>query len=305
MNAAGTFADPDSEVVLVGNNSTYANIGQPDVRPGLDDEHSCEAENGNPINDCIPSDETSHTIGDLEFGIDGNLYASIGDGGSFGRVDPINLRSLDIDSLAGKVLRIDPLTGDGLADNPFFNGDADANQSKVYYYGLRNPYRIATNPQTGGIYVGDVGWTSWEEINFGDPGSNFGWPAFEGGDTTSEQTRGYKDLAAVQDYYATNPDVTVPIWARTHADGASAIVLGDFITNSVYPSQFENALIFTDVGDQVLRVATFDANQNIVSVEAVSSPLSFYVDIVMGPDGHLYYTDIVTGQIGRLTYQVN
>ena len=304
VNEAGTFADPDSEVVLVGNNSTYDNIGEPDRRPELSDDHSCETADGSLINDCIPSDETSHTIGDLEFGTDGNLYASIGDGGSFGRVDPINLRALDIDSLAGKVLRIDPLTGEGLSDNPFFNGDANSNQSKVYYYGLRNPYRFAVNPESGGIYVGDVGWTSWEEINFGEAGANFGWPAFEGGDTGNEQTRGYEDLAEVQAFYATNPDVTAPVWARTHADGASAIVLGDFITDSIYPSEFENSLIFTDVGDQVLRVAKFDADQNITSVETVSSPLGFFVDIIMGPDGSLYYTDFVTGEFGRLNYQL-
>lgn len=302
VNAAGTFADPDSEFVLVGNASTYENIGNPNIRPGLNDPHSCFDENGDPLEDCIPADETSHTIGDLEFGIDGMLYASSGDGGSFGRVDPVNLRALDIDSLAGKVLRIDPITGQGLADNPFFDGDPDSNASKVYQYGLRNPFRLAVNRQTGDIYNGDVGWTQWEEINTGR-GANFGWPAFEGGDNESLRTRRYQDLQEVQDYYATNPDVTAPVWARLHSDGARAIVMGDFIGEGLYPEQFNDSLLFTDIGDQVLRVANFDAAGNVTSVDTVSDAVGFIVDVQLRADGFLYYVDI-TGKVGRLEYQI-
>ena len=297
-------ASASSEVVLVGENSTWANIGDPSVRPALDDPHSCVDENGNPVEDCIPSDELSHTIGDLEFGPDGMLYASSGDGGSFGRVDPINLRSLDLDSLAGKILRIDPITGDGLTDNPFYNGDPDSNESKVYSYGLRNPFRLAVNDDSGEVYIGDVGWTRWEEINTG-AGANFGWPAFEGGNGTSNQTGGYQDLAEVRAYYATNPDVTAPLWARLHSDGGRAIIMGDFASDSIYPDQFEGDLFFTDIGDQVLRTVNFDSNGQFVGVETVSSGLGFFVDISMGPDGYLYYVDIATGQVGRLIFQIN
>lgn len=301
VNAAGTFADPDSEFVLVGNASTYENIGNPNIRPGLNDPHSCFDENGNPIDDCIPADETSHTIGDLEFGTDGNLYASSGDGGSFGRVDPVNLRALDLDSLAGKVLRIDPITGQGLSDNPFFDGNPDSNASKVYQYGLRNPFRLAVNRTTGDIYNGDVGWTQWEEINTGR-GANFGWPAFEGGDNESLRTRRYEDLQEVQDYYATNPQVTAPVWARLHSDGARAIVMGDFIGDGVYPEEFSGSLLFTDIGDQVLRVANFDSAGNVTSVDTVSDAVGFIVDVQLRADGFLYYVDI-TGKVGRLEYQ--
>ncbi|MEL7266532.1 MAG: PQQ-dependent sugar dehydrogenase, partial [Planctomycetota bacterium] len=302
VNALGTFADPDSEFVLVGNNSTFDNIGNPNIRPGLNDPHSCIDGSGNPIEDCIPADETSHTIGDLDFGTDGYLYASSGDGGSFGRVDPINLRALDIDSLAGKILRIDPITGEGPADNPFYNGDPNANQSKVYQYGLRNPFRLAVNPGDGEVFVGDVGWTTWEEINTGR-GANFGWPAFEGGNGTSLETRRYRDLAEVQSFYASNPDVTAPIYARNHSDGSRAIVMGDFINSSVYPEQFQGDLVFTDIGDQVLRTLDFDAAGGVTSVDIVSDPVGFLVDFQMHSDGYLYYVDI-TGSVGRLQYQI-
>ncbi|TWU01330.1 carbohydrate-binding domain-containing protein [Stieleria varia] len=302
VDASGTFANPDSEFVLVGNNSIYDNIGNPDIRPGLDDPHSCFDANGNPLEDCIAADETSHTIGDLEFGPDGSLYASSGDGGSFGRVDPVNLRALDLDSLSGKVLRINPITGQGYTDNPFYDGDLDSNQSKVYQYGLRNPFRLAVNQQTGDVYSGDVGWTQWEEINVGR-GANFGWPAFEGGINGSLRTNGYRDLAEVQAYYATNPDVTAPAWARLHSDGARAIVMGDFISGAVYPTQYQDALLFTDIGDQVLRVATFDSSGNIDNVQVVSSNLGFLVDVQLAADGFLYYVDI-TGSVGRLNFQL-
>ena len=144
-NQNGTFVDPASELVLIGNNSTYANIGTPHKKPKLTDPHSC-GELDAPVHDCIPADEDSHTIGDLEFGLDGMLYCSTGDGGSYGRVDIVNWRSQELDSLSGKILRIDPLTGQGLPDNPFYDGDPDSNRSKVWMLGLRNPYRFSIHP---------------------------------------------------------------------------------------------------------------------------------------------------------------
>ncbi len=195
-------SDRWSEVVLVGTNSTWANISHPE----LDSTDNMSL---------APSGGMNGEMQDIlhrRFGVPtpsatsrsartGKLYVSNGDGASFGRVDPRAARTLSLDSLSGKLLRIDPITGDGLADNPFYNGDPDANRSKVFKYGLRNPFRFAFSPTTGDPYIGDVGWNTWEEINAGR-GKNFGWPFYEGGSGVSNQTGGYKDLSEAQTYYA-------------------------------------------------------------------------------------------------------
>ena len=160
----------------------------------------------------------SHSVGSLVFGRDGALYVSAGDGASFNFADygqdgsPVNpcgdppggvgalltpptaeggaLRSQDLRTtsdaagLDGTVLRVDPATGAGLPDNPFA-GSGDANQRRIIAYGLRNPFRIAARPGTDEVWVGDVGWSTWEEINrIVDPNDaaveNFGWPCYEG-----------------------------------------------------------------------------------------------------------------------------
>ncbi len=147
----------------------------------------------------------SHTIGTLRFGLDGSLFVGAGDGASFSLVDdgghhascflpdPFpgfesdedigGFRAQWLESMSGKVLRIDPATGEGLPDNPFFTGDAGDVRSKVWVSGLRNPFRFNVRPGTpppGTLYIGDVGWRKFEEINVATGGENFGWPCFEG-----------------------------------------------------------------------------------------------------------------------------
>ena len=103
-------------------------------------------------------------------------------------------------------MRIDPITGEGLSDNPFFNGNPDANRSKVYQYGLRNPFRMSVDPVSGQLYIGDVGWTQWEEINAGNAGDNFGWPYYEGGSGVSLRTNQYQNLPEAIAFYASGPN---------------------------------------------------------------------------------------------------
>lgn len=85
--------------------------------------------------------------------------------------------------LSGAILRVDPDSGAGLPDNPLA-GSAEPNARRIIAHGLRNPFRITPRPDTDEIWVGDVDWNDWEEINRFSPSTsqilNFGWPCYEG-----------------------------------------------------------------------------------------------------------------------------
>jgi glucose/arabinose dehydrogenase/PKD repeat protein len=196
----------------------------------------------------------SHSIGTVEFGPDGKLYASGGDGASFNFADwgqdgsPLNpcgdppggvgatlapptaeggaLRSHDLrtggdpDSLDGSIIRVDPATGAAPADNPLA-GNADVNAKRIIAYGQRNPFRFTFRPNTSELWAGDVGWNDWEEINrILNPTDglveNFGWPCYEGAGRQS----GYDgaNLNICENLYAGGPNaVTSPYFAYHHS----------------------------------------------------------------------------------------
>ena len=170
---------------------------------------------GETISTGVPICSDTHGVGSLVFGSDGTLLASCGDGagvtepdgGGFNREssntaladgilrpkeDVGAFRAQMIDSLNGKILRIDPATGNGVPGNPFFDAAHPRSpQSRVFNLGVRNPYRMCRKPGTGssdpalglpGLFTfGDVGWYTFEELNIFDRGGrNFGWPLFEG-----------------------------------------------------------------------------------------------------------------------------
>ncbi|WMJ73962.1 PQQ-dependent sugar dehydrogenase [Cytophagaceae bacterium ABcell3] len=120
----------------------------------------------------------NHNGGAMLFGNDGYLYIATGDGGGVG--DP-EMNAQDLESLHGKILRIDVDQGDpyGIpADNPFVNeGNA---LGEVYAFGLRNPWKISKDRETGGIWIADVGQNHREEINLLAIGTNYGWNFMEG-----------------------------------------------------------------------------------------------------------------------------
>lgn len=163
----------------------------------------------------IPLLYESHSTGSLVFGSDGTLMLTAGDGASYNVADVGNdaqtyyaqaladgiirpdenvgaLRAQMVNSMNGKMLRVDPATGDGVPGNPFYDAAAPrAPRSRVWALGLRNPYRFTRRPGTGSsnpadanpgsFYIGDVGWYTWEEMNVCHMGGqNFGWPLYEG-----------------------------------------------------------------------------------------------------------------------------
>ena len=157
----------------------------------------------------------SHGIGSLAFAADGTLLASCGDGASYNQTDAGGLtetyqaqgmsdgnvrsnenvgafRSQMINSLNGKIIRIDASTGNGISSNPYYQSSSPRSaRSRVWTMGLRNPFRFCVRPNTGAtnpasgdvgeLFVGDVGWDKYEELNIITASAqNCGWPIFEG-----------------------------------------------------------------------------------------------------------------------------
>lgn len=179
----------------------------------------------------------SHSCGQLLFGRDGTLLVAIGDGAHFhlggdwghnilsydaqaeldGIITPVEntgvWRSQQLSSCSGKILRLDPATGDGVPSNPFYDSAAPRSaRSRIYALGFRNPFRMSLRPGTGStdpslgrpgvLYVGDVGWLQHEELDVvSEAGQNFGWPMFEG-------------IEPCEPYYSTpfeNPEAPNPL----------------------------------------------------------------------------------------------
>ncbi len=288
---------PGSEVVLVGQNSTLANIAAVAVDgDGYDPlpPPSCGAA-PNYVADCVPADGSSHNVGTVAFGPDGALYVGHGDGGNYILADPRVLRVQSLDSLAGKILRIDPLTGLGYPNNPFYDGNPASNRSRIWDYGLRNPYRFSFQPGTGQIILGDVGWLSWEEIDVGG-GRNFGWPCYEGLVHQPEYASAAGTAATCAALYAQEPAaVTMPIYAVSRPwTEYAAFIGGVYTTGSPYPAGYHDVYFFADYTQNKLFVMHPGPGDG-VTVELFGQPpaepgsLAGPVQMLLGPDHNLYY----------------
>jgi glucose/arabinose dehydrogenase len=192
----------------------------------------------------IPHLETAlHNGGQLQFGPDGLLYISVGDGGPQG--DPNGNAQSTVTRL-GKLLRINPLgTLPGEysipPDNPFAGATPGADE--IYSYGLRNPYRFSFDRLTGDLTIGDVGQSSREEIDLvpsgGGRGANFGWNCFEGsqpfsGATSSCMTTPPIHVPPVLDYQNPAPGSAAVNGGYVIRDGALPSLLGRYIYADTY-----------------------------------------------------------------------
>jgi len=286
----------------------------------------------------------THSIGSLRWGEDGSLLVSEGDGAQYqgtdaggndagafgtGKTDPNEdigaFRAQDITSLAGKILRINPANGNGYPSNPFWDGNPKSVRSRVWAYGVRNPFRFHIRPGTGNsdpaagdpgtLYIGDVGWGTWEEVSVAPVGGrNFGWPCWEGfAYNTSYQnaTPAHNGCGSVGT--STNPsNFTAPLldWHHSNASlshppgytgrAASGLV---FYTASSYPAQYQGAFFHADYNDNWIRWVKVDASNNLISTDVFSTDMDGPVDLLTSPTtGDLYYVAITDGEVRRIRY---
>ena len=205
------------------------------------------------------STATNHNGGAIHFGPDGKLYVAVGE-----NANPANSQTLA--NRLGKMLRIN---SDGTipSDNPFFNTATGANRS-IWAMGLRNPFTFAFQRGAGRMFINDVGQDTWEEINDGIAGSNYGWPVTEG--------------------VTTNPSFRSPLFVYGHGNGPTvgcAIAGGAFYNplNAQFPASFVGKYFFADLCSGWIR--TFDPATS--SAADFASGISQPVDLKVGTDGSL------------------
>ena len=209
-----------------------------------------------------------HNSGSLHFGPDGKLYVSVGD----------NVKSVvsqQMTNLWGKILR---LNADGSipADNPFYNTNTGNNRA-IWAYGLRNAFTFAFQPGTGLMYLSEVGNDSFEEINVGRAGANYGWPESEGP--------------------TTDPRFDAPVYAYAHEGIANAITGALFYNPtggaSQLPASYVGKFFFGDLAGGLEAgqgggwIKTFDPVTK--QVASFGTSVVRPVDFDIGPDGALYY----------------
>jgi uncharacterized repeat protein (TIGR01451 family) len=303
----------------------------------------------------------SHSIGNLAFGADGALYVSGGEGASFIFTDygqdgsPVNpcgdppsgvggaetpptaeggsLRSQDLRSsgdpvgLSGSILRVDPDTGVGLPGNPLY-GSSDANARRIIGYGLRNPFRFTIRPGTNEVWIADVGYDKFEEVDrLTDPGGtveNFGWPCYEGG----HDMAGNPALMRQQGFDAGNFNICETLYAEG-ASGAVApwfsygpgesVVAGDgcptgsgviaglaFVPQAGgnYPSSYDGALFVNDYSRACIWVIRKGTNglPDPATRQVFATGAANPVEVEIGPGGDLFYVDLVGRTLRRISY---
>lgn len=165
---------------------------------------------------------THHLGGSLEFGGDGKLYVSSGD-------NQTPAKAQRLTSLLGKILRINA-SGSVPGDNPFLSRTTGRNRA-IWARGLRNPFKIAAQPGSDALFLNDVGERSWEEINEGGSGRNYGWPVHEGAES--------------------DPDYTDPLFAYAHGPTlrrGCAITGGAFYNpeTAQFPAKYVGDYFFAD-----------------------------------------------------------
>jgi len=202
----------------------------------------------------------NHNGGWLGFGPDGYLYIGVGDGGLGG--DPQN-HAQDKTALLGKILRITK-TGGIPSDNPFV-GQGGGVREEIWSYGMRNPWRLSFDRDTGDLWCGDVGQDQHEEIDLIVKGGNYGWRLFEGNNNY---------LNPGVDISTTN----APLLDYPHSDGNC--IIGGYVYRGNNVASLRGAYLYGDNGHGTIWALTYDGTSvtsNTVLGD-VNSPTSFGED---------------------------
>ncbi|HYF49026.1 MAG TPA: PQQ-dependent sugar dehydrogenase [Planctomycetota bacterium] len=219
------------------------------------------------------SGATNHNGGAIHFGPDGKLYIAVGDNANGANAQSLSTRH-------GKMLR---LNSDGSipGDNPLLGSTSGANQA-IWALGLRNPFTFAFQPGTGRMFINDVGQSTFEEINDGIAGSNYGWPTTEG--PTS------------------NPSFRSPLLSYGHGSGNNvgcAITGGAFYpANSQFPAQYNNVYFYADYCNGWIRY--FEPASGVSTLFATGG--NGIVDFKVGGDGTLYYIQRNADDLRKVQY---
>jgi glucose/arabinose dehydrogenase len=220
-------------------------------------------------------DAEIHNGGALHFGPDGKLYIAVGENGNSANAQTLG-------NLLGKILRINK-DGSIPTDNPFYGTTTGSNRA-IWALGLRNPFTFSFKPGSSRMFINDVGLSTWEEIDDGIAGSNYGWPATEG---PTSDTRFRSPLF----WYGHGPSNTTE---------GCAITGGAFYNpaTSQFPSSYTGTYFFGDYCNGWIR--RYDPATNTASAFATNVPGE--VDLRVADDGSLYYLARDAGAIYRVFY---
>ncbi|HKQ72659.1 MAG TPA: PQQ-dependent sugar dehydrogenase [Blastocatellia bacterium] len=219
------------------------------------------------------SSATNHNGGAMHFGPDGKLYIAVGENAN-------GPNSQTLNTTLGKMLRINK-DGTIPSDNPFFNQTSGINRA-IWAMGLRNPFNFTFQPGTGRMFINDVGQNTWEEINDGIRGSNYGWPTTEG--PTSD------------------PRFRAPLFAYDHSAGQCSIIGSAFYNPATqqFPSVYVGKYFFADFCAGWIR----RLDPATLTVTGFATGLTSPVDLLVSPDGSLYYLVRGTGSNTGALFQV-
>ena len=256
--------------------------------------------------DNISAKGGNHDGGGLQIGQDGYLYVAIGDAGSNPR-GAGDTAAEDLSLLNGKIVRI-TTTGGVPPDNPFVgdpNGVACATAGigtslsqrcfEIYDWGLRNPYRFAMDPNTGAthFFINDVGQGTWEEVDEGGKGLDYGWNTREGSCLNGSSSNCPAPPAQFTD----------PLTSYNHTTGCTYITGGAFVPNGIWPAEYDNAYLFADGGCGKVWMRTgagaVDYNNPFAQTSGGIVDMAF---ITQGPDPALYYVTNGDSKVHKITY---